>query len=164
MKRSRKLIIVALLGVVVLAGSISGIALANTEDEEVTQPEARSEALLDRVCDIYNTANPEAPIDKDALKDAFSQAGSELRDQGRSQFHQRLMDESKITEEQLNEFETWIESKPDFPTDQFKEWLESRPDDIPFGPGLRGDSGHRGFGKFGGGFPRFGGPCAPQTD
>ena len=37
MRRSRKIILIALLGIVVLAGSIGGVALAQTEGEE-SQP------------------------------------------------------------------------------------------------------------------------------
>jgi len=54
MRRSRKLILIALLGIVVLAGSIGSVALANTGGEEESQPEARFGAFLEKVCEIYN--------------------------------------------------------------------------------------------------------------
>jgi len=170
MWRSKKFIIIALLAIIVVAGSIGGVALAQSEEEEDNQPKARCGALLDRICEIYNEANPEAPIDCEALEEAFTQAHDQIRAEAREQFRQRLIDEDIMTEEQLDEWEKWLESRPDFPTDQFKDWMEARPDiPFPFGPGNRegvkpfGD-GHRGFGKFGGGFFKFDRFCAPDND
>ena len=153
MRRSRKIILIALLTIVVLAGSIGGIALAQTEDEDSSQPETRYGALLDKVCGIYNTANPEAPIDGEALKDAFAEARSQMCPEGmlnRGEMDpearqkamlerlQALYDEGKITEEQFN---------------RKTEWMESMPDKLS-------GFGFRGHGRF----PKWGGPCAPQTN
>jgi hypothetical protein len=170
MWRSKKFVIIALMVVIVVAGSIGGVALAQSDDEEVTPPKASGEALLEKVCEIYNDANPEAPIDCEALQAAFDQAREQINTQAREQFRQRLIEEGKITQEQLDELDKWLEARPDFPTDEYKEWMESRPD-VPFafGPGNNGGfkafgDGHRGFGKFGGGFPRFGGACTPDSE
>ena len=76
MWRSKKFIIIALLAIVVLAGSIGGIALANTGGG---QPEVRCGAFLDEVCRIYNE-NTDPDINCEALQDAFAQARSEMRD------------------------------------------------------------------------------------
>jgi len=154
MWRSKKFIVIASLVAVLLVGSIGGVVFAQTENEEGSPPAAQHEAMLARVCEIYNTANPEAPIDCEALKDAFAQAGSELRTEAqekmaeaRDKHLQSLIDEGKITQEQIDQFDAWLESKPD----------------VPFAPGLLGPGGHRGFGRPGGGFPRWGEPpCAPQ--
>jgi len=150
MRRSRKIILIALLAVVVLAGSIGGIALANDNGDEDT-PKARCGALLDEVCKIYNE-NTDPDIDCEALKAAFAEAGGQIRAGFRENIRQRLMDECEMTEEQLDEWKAWMESRPDFPTDEFKEWLESKPD-LPFEHGFR----HGGFGCFGrdGDGPRF---------
>jgi hypothetical protein len=154
MWRSKKFIVIASLVAVLLVGSIGGVVLAQTENEDDNTPAAQHEAMLARVCEIYNIANPEAPIDCEALKDAFTQAGSELRAEAqekmaeaRDKHLQSLIDEGKITQEQIDQFDAWLESKPE----------------VPFVPGLVGPDGHRGFGGPGGGFPRWGGPpCAPQ--
>lgn len=143
MRRSRKFILIALLATVVLAGSIGGVVMAN-DNEDTDQPSARHEAMLDRVCEIYNTANPEAPIDGAALEDAFAQARDETMTEARNQFRQRLLDSGQVTQEQLDEFEAW---------------METRPDDIPFGSRLRGHGAQRSFRMPGGGF---GGRCVPQ--
>jgi hypothetical protein len=68
------------------------------------------------------------------------------------------LEEDVITQEQLDDFDKWMESRPDFPSEEFKEWLESRPDiELPFG--TRYDGEEKPFGKvfrhfrgFGGGF------------
>ena len=146
MRRSRKIILALLLTVVVLAGTIGGVALAQTEDEEENQPETQHGALLERVCEIYN-ANPDRPgdIDYDLLKDAIAQAGSQLRAEAREQFRLRLIEEGKVTQEQLDEFDAWMAAKPD---------------GIPFAD--RNHDGMKrfgGFGKFGG---KFRGWCQPS--
>ena len=159
MWRSKKFLVIASLVAVVLAGSIGGVALAQTGDEEDSPPAGRLEAMLERVCEIYNE-NPDRPgdIDCDILKDAAAQYRDELKAeaeqkmaQTREQFRQKLIDEGKVTQEQLDQWDEWLDSKPDI--------------QIPFGPedrgGIKPFGGLRGFG---GGFHRWGGPpCAPET-
>lgn len=163
MRRSKKIILISLLSVVVLAGSIGGVALAQTNGEE-SQPVPRCGAFLEKVCDYYNE-NTDPDIDCDALKAAFAEAGNQLKEEARERFHQRLLDQG-ITQEQIDQFEAWLESRPDFPNEEFEAWMEAKPD-IPFPFGPEGHGGIKPFGGFrgpGGGFFRgFGGPCAPQT-
>ena len=153
MRRSKKLIIIAVLATVVLAGSIGGIALA-ADNENDGGPAAKFGELFDRVCEIYEQKTGVA-IDQAALKDSFTQAHEELRpelpalstmpkrgEMDREAMQERLQalyDEGKITQEQF-------ENK--------KAWLEAMPDDLP-AFGFRGHIGFRGFGGFGG-------PCAPE--
>jgi len=157
MWRSKKFVVIGLLAIVVLAGSIGGVALAQSGEGEDDSPQVRHEAMLDRVCEIYNEANPDATIDPDALKDAFAQAGEEQlaeakakMAEAREAFRQKLIDEGKVTQEQLDEFDAWIESRPDVT--------------IPFGFEGR-DSMPRlgGFGGPGGGHHRGGESCLPDT-
>ena len=155
MWRKKKFIIGVIIAVVVLAGSLGGVALAQSGDEDTTNPEARCGALLGKVCEIYN-ANPDRPgdIDCDLLEAAFTQAHEELRpecpapgtmpERGKMDLEamqerlQTLYDEGKITQEQF---------------ENMKARLEAMPDDMP----AFGFRGHGGFPGFGG----FGGPCAP---
>ena len=160
MWRSKKFILITALVVAVLAGSIGGVALAQTEDEDNGQAETQRGAILDRVCEIYEE-NTGIAIDSQELRNAINQARSEIMTGMRGQFRQRLIDEGVITQEQLDELEAWLESRPDFPTDEFKEWLESRPD-VSFGKGAFGHGKHRGFGQFGDRFSRTGGFCLTQ--
>ena len=153
MLRSKKFIIIALLTIVVLAGSIGGVVFANTGNGEESGPGARDGVFLEKVCESYNTANPEAPIDCEALKAAFADARSQMRPEGlpdRPQMDpeamreamqerlQALLDEGKITQEQF---------------EKMQERRDSMPDNLPrFG--FRGHS-----------FPRFfGPPCEPAEE
>jgi len=147
MRRGKKFILIALLTIVVLAGTIGGVALA-ADNEDDSQPKTHQGALLEKVCDIYN-ANPDRPgdIDCDLLKDAFAQAGSQLREEARNQFRQKLIDEGKVTQEQL---------------DDFDKWMESMPDDAPFQFGTRNHDGMKRFGGFGGRGGGFRGWCEPS--
>jgi hypothetical protein len=161
MKKGKKILIIALMAVVAIAGTIGGVALAQDEEEATTTPETERLAFLERVCEIYYDKTG-VTIDADTLKDAFCQAGEEKMEQARNQFRQRLIDEGIFTEEQLTEWEEWLEARPDFPTEQFKNWLESRPDDSPRSFGFRNYQGKRfafGFGYHLG--QGFGGWCQP---
>ena len=141
MWRRRKLVVVAVLAAVILAGSIGGIALANGNGDE-SQPEARHEALLERVCEIYEK-NTGVAINPEKLGDAFAQVRNEMRPEGmpnRGEMNpealqnrlQDLLTEGKITEEQYEKME---------------ERMESMPENLP-GFGFRGHGG-------------FGGMCRP---
>ncbi len=140
MWRSKKFIIVALLAAVVLVGSVGGVALANTESGVDSQPKAQRGAQLDRVCEIYE-ANTGVAIDCEALKAAFADAQSEMREAALDSYLQKLVDEDKITSDQAT---------------AYKEWQQARPD-VPIRFGFQGHGKFRGMG----GMPGFGGPCAP---
>jgi hypothetical protein len=133
MRRSRKFILIGLLTVFVLIGSIAGVALANNGDEEERQPGPRFGASLEKVCEIYEE-NTGVAINSEELQEAFDQARSEMMTEARESFRQRLIDEGKVTPEQLEEYDAWLKSKPDVP--------------FPFGPGKHVG----GFGGHGGGF------------
>jgi hypothetical protein len=142
MFRSKKLIVGVALAVVLLAGSIGGVALANGDDDE-NLPEARYGALLDKVCEIYEgktgvTINPEE------LEDAFAEAQSEMRTEALENHLQSLVEQGEITQDEADQYKTWLESKPDFP--------------LEFG--FRGHGGFPGMGRM----PGFGGPCPPQNN
>ena len=146
MWRKKKSIIVAVLAAVMLVGSISGVALA-ADNVDDSWPKARCDVLLGKVCEIYN-ANPDRPSDIDCniLEAAFAQAREEIRPEDlqnrRGMGHEALQDrlqnlinEGKITQEQV---------------DALQEWRDARPD-VPEGFGFKRHGGFRGMG----------GPCAP---
>jgi hypothetical protein len=140
-RRSKKFIILAVLGTVVLVGSITGVVLAQTGNGDDSQPEARYEALLGRVCTIYEE-NTGVAIESQELENAFAQAQSEMQAEALKNHLQSLVDEGKITQDEA---------------DQYLEWWQSRPD-VPAGLGFRGHAGLPGMGE-----PRgWGGLCAPQ--
>ncbi|MFC2016949.1 hypothetical protein ACFLUD_00865 [Chloroflexota bacterium] len=140
MWRSKKLIIGVVLAAVLLAGSIGGVALAADNGDD-SQPEARYGALLDRVCEIYQEKTGVA-IDQEALKDAFAQIQGEIREAALESHLQYLVDEGQITQDEADEYQIWLESRPD----------------VLIGPGMHGfGGGMRGMG----GMRGFGGLCAP---
>lgn len=143
MWRSKKFILITLLAIAALVGSIGGIALAQTGTGDDSQPKAQNDALLDKVCTIYEQ-NTGVAINSEELQKAFDQARSEMQDEAQNNFLQSLVDEGKITQEQADQYKAWLESKPEV--------------DIPLAPGFSGHDMPRGFcGP--GGFP---GGEAPQ--
>lgn len=169
MWRSKKFIFTALLTVVVLGGILGGFAVAHADDEDTSQPPGGDVSLLDRVAEIYEK-NTGVAIDSQELQNAFNEARTEITSDARDRLHQRLIEEGMITQEQLDELEQWLGSRPDFPTDEFEEWMELRPDiTLPFGPGNEDGRKHFGgmFRSFRGFANRFGdgfrGWCAPDS-
>jgi hypothetical protein len=147
MWRSKKFIIIAVLVAVVLIGTVGGVALAQTGDED-NNSQTQQEALLDKVCAIYEQ-NTGTTIDAQALKDAFAQAQSEMQNESLDRFLQSLVDEGKITQEEADQYKAWLESKPDI--------------GIPIAAGLPGYGMHRGFGGPGGEFPDRGEPQPTES-
>lgn len=170
MKKHKKGIFITLAAVLILAVTVGAVAIAQA-DNEGTQ--TVKENLYERVAQVYQ-ANTGDDIDATALKEAFTQARQELAAETKDQMWQKLIDEGKITQEQLeelkawleakpeipiDEFKQWMESKPDIMTDEFKQWLEARPEGFPFGLGKSDRFPKRGFHRIGG---MFRGWCAPD--
>jgi len=151
MWRSKKFIIVAVLTAVVLVGSIGGVVLAQTENGDDSQPKAQYEALLDKVCAIYEQ-NTGTAINSEELQKAFDQARNEMRAEALDNHLQNLVEQGRITQEQADQYKAWLEAKPDVPI--------LAPG--PLAPGFPGAGMPRGFGGPGGGFPGGGEP--PTTE
>ena len=111
MRRSRKLIIAAVLAAVLLCGSLGGIALANDGDDGAA---TKVEALWDRVGELYQQKTGDT-LDQEALKEALAEAGEEMRMEAMKDRLQYLVDEGKITQEQADEYLNWQEARPDLP-------------------------------------------------
>ena len=148
MWRSKKFIIVAVLAVVVLGGSIGGVALARTESgspagmllaQNVSENTSQRDVLLVRVAEILQEQGID--ITSEQLQDAFVQARSEMRTEALKNRLQSLVNEGRITQKQA---------------DQYLEWWQAKPD-VPVKFGFGGHGGFRGMG----GLRGFGGPCAP---
>jgi hypothetical protein len=114
MKRSKKLIIIAVTVAAVLAGTLNGVVFAQTENGDDSQPETKWEVLLDRVLEIYEEKTGVA-IDQEALKDSFIQALSEMRTEALQNRLQNLVDEGRITQGEADEYLEWWQAKPDTP-------------------------------------------------
>jgi len=142
MWRSKKFILVTILAALVLVGSIGGVVFANEgENEDGSPTEAKYEALLGRVCEIYN-ANPDTScdIDCEVLKAAFIEAGTEMRAATIENRLAKMIENGVIDETQAKELQDWWESRPEM-------------------PGRFGFAGRGFHGK--GGMRGFGGSCYP---
>lgn len=158
MWRNKKLIVIALLAAVLAVGSIGGIVLAQTENGDEGQPGSRYEALLDKVCGIYE-ANTGTGIDSEQLILAFDQARKEMGDEALDNRLQNLIDQGEITQEEADQYKAWLQARPDTGPyrQQLKDWQQGRPDipsemkdwqqarpDVPLG-GRSGRAGGHGF-------------------
>lgn len=136
MRKIHKFVLATVLVVVMLVASAPAIALA----QEGELPERRG-ALIAQVAEILG-------IDQQELEDALQQAQMELREGNLDTRLQDLVADGTLTQEQANELESWLNSRPDVPNipprqlrqalengtitqeqiDQLKAWMESRPD------------------------------------
>jgi hypothetical protein len=127
------------IGVVILAivvgGVLGGIALTRTNDDG--KHSIKTE-VLEKVTDNFK-ANTGTDINPQDLKDAFKQAGLYVLSNALTNHLENLVKDSKITQEQA---------------DQFKAWLDARPD-IPAIFGLSGNESTRFFGMMRNGNPGF---------
>jgi hypothetical protein len=173
MWKNKKFIIIAILVVLVVGGSLGGIAIAQADDQSSSANETAVSSFMSKVAEIYEQ-NTNVPINADELQKAFIEAGQAMKSQALDNYLQKLVDEKKISQEDADNFKAWLAERPAFPTDEFQQWMQSRPD-IPglfgdgSGPGIRPFGGMREPGKFGMGFRgmfggRFGGGwCAPNA-
>ena len=113
-RKNRKLILMAAVIAVVLVGSISGVVLAQGGSNDDSHQGVQKEALLDKVCAIYEE-NTGTAIDAEQLQEAFKQARSEARDEALDERLQGLVDEGIITQEEADQYKEWLEAKPDVP-------------------------------------------------
>jgi hypothetical protein len=140
--KKRKWFIPVVVAAVLLIGGITGGLVAannissNTTAGNQTQATEQYQALLDRVCAIYEE-NTGVAINSTQLEAALQQARSEMQDKALQSWLQSLVDKGKITQSEADQYLTWWQSRPDV--------------ELPL-PGL-GGHGH-------GGGMMWGGPCA----
>lgn len=121
LKGKKTVVIIAVVAALVLVGTITGVAFAQTGSASTDS----GKTLLGRVAKILN-------IDQQKLESAFAQAQKEIRDERL----QELVKQGKITKEQLDQYKKWLESRPDTKAyrDQLKQWQQNRP---PIPPELK---------------------------
>jgi hypothetical protein len=140
-KFKKKSLVISLIAIAVAVGVTTGVVFAQDEDE--TQPEAQHEALLEKVCDIYED-NTGVTIDPEALKDAFVAAQGEMMAEAMESYLDKLVEEGIITQEEADQLKEWWEARPDTPLSRGPMFRGS-----PGGPGCPGCPRLGGFG-----FPR----------
>ena len=107
---------VVVVSVLLIGGIVGGVVVAgsdnttNTEDQ--SQATNRCQALLDRVCAIYEEKTGVA-IDSEQLKDALKQARSEMRDEALENWLQNLVNKGEITQEEADQYLQWWQSRPE---------------------------------------------------
>ena len=122
MTKRKELLIGVLVATMALTGVLVGTVSADTEDTDSPRSQ-----LMARVAEILG-------IDQTEVEDAFQQATEEQREQREAQMQaardahiQSLIDEGVVTQEEVDEWEAWMESRPDN-SEAIQEWMESRPD------------------------------------
>ena len=164
MWRSKKLIVGVVLAGVLLFGSLGGIALADDGDDGST---VKFVEFIDKVVALYEQKSGGDTIDNpEALKEAVTEAKTQMREAAIEKYPQRLTDEQKealkewwdsrpgLTDEQKEALKECRDSRPSLTDEQkesLKEWWDSRPEDLPMKFGGRI---HRGF---------FRGMCRPPA-
>ena len=153
-----------LIGILIAAMALTGILAGTVAADD--RPDATRDGVLGRVAGILG-------IDQDELEEAFQQAVREERETRRQQMEeareariQELIEEGVLTQEQVDEWEEWMESRPDN-RDEMREWLQARPDlDIEGLPGPRVFRGRMapGRGMMPGGFGGWACPQGPSTE
>lgn len=112
MKRSKKLVITALvLATMIVAGGIGGTLLA-AENGEESEEATRLEGLLGNVAANYLELTGEE-IDMEALQSAFGQARDDMRAEALQDRLDNLVEDGVITQEEADEWSSWWELKPD---------------------------------------------------
>jgi competence protein ComGC len=144
MIKTLKFLIAPLLVIALTAGSASAVLA----QPAAKGPERRT-ALITRVAEILN-------IDQQKLEDAFKQAQQEQGTEALNQRLSELVTAGTITQQQADQFKTWIDARPDVPAvgpqqlkklieegkitqqqaDALKAWQESKPDIPKIRPGL----------------------------
>ncbi|MGQ9546245.1 MAG: hypothetical protein ACUVTR_03655 [Dehalococcoidia bacterium] len=115
--RKRKWFIPVVVASILLVGGITGaVAVAGSNSsnasEDQSQPPNRLQALLDRACAIYEEQTGVA-IDPEQLKDALKQARQEMCEEALENWLQKLVEQGRMTQEQVDEYLEWWQSRPD---------------------------------------------------
>lgn len=107
---------VVVVSVLLIGGVVGGVVVAqsnnttNTEDQ--SQLADRYQALLDKVCAIYEEKTGVA-IDSEQLIEAVKQAQSEMRDEAVENWLQNQVSKGEITQEEADQYLEWWQSRPD---------------------------------------------------
>ena len=135
MWRSKKFIIIAVLVALLAAGSTVGVILAQDDGSSNTL------TIWERAAAILGQNG--TGVTAEQLESAFTQAHQEMRDEAVDSRLDDLVASGKITQEQADQFKTWLDQKPDLSQaqQQMKDWMNLRPDvpGIFNGPAIKGD-------------------------
>ncbi len=102
MWKRRNIIIVGVVAAVVVAGSIAGVAIAQTNTPPKPDP---SKTLMGRVAAILG-------IDQQKLQSAFDQANRDMQNEALDSRLKSLVDQGKMTQDQADQYKKWWQSRP----------------------------------------------------
>ncbi|MFH1484678.1 MAG: hypothetical protein ABIH46_01275 [Chloroflexota bacterium] len=104
MPKGKLAIVAAFLAIAVLVSGTAVAALAQNGSTE----QGTTQSFAARVALILG-------IEEQKVKDAFSQARKEMRDEALDARLANLVEQGKITQEQADQYKTWWKSRPDIP-------------------------------------------------
>jgi uncharacterized membrane protein len=105
--------------VILVTGIVGGVVYAQSGDTQTGSTSGKT--LMARVATTLN-------IDQTKLEDAFAQAQKEIQKEEQTARLAKMVADGKLTQEQADQYQAWLESKPE----------------LPAGAGLEGDGGFRG--------------------
>ena len=89
---------------VMLLGIMGGVAMAQETDDE--DGDSTKQSFAARVADILG-------LDETTVQDAMDEAREEMREEALQAKLDWLVENGHMTQEQADEYKTWIESKPE---------------------------------------------------
>ena len=122
----RRWLIGSVVATVMVLGIMGGMVMA-----QETPGDADKSSFAARVAEILG-------LDEATVQDAIDQAKAEMRDEALQSKLDRLVESGRMTQEQADEYKTWLESKP-----------EGVPSRMFGGFGKRHRSGHHGRSRWG---------------
>ncbi len=103
-KNRKRVLIIGAIGAVILAATITGVALAQTNPTP-TPSVGSGNSIIARVAKILN-------IDQSKVQSAFDQARVEASNDALDARLKQLVANGKMTQEQADKYKTWWQSRP----------------------------------------------------
>lgn len=112
----RKWFIVAGLLSLLLVGSLTGVALAQSDSEDGSS--GPWSAFLGKVCGNYQERNGTA-IDQAELEQAMVQARNQMRDEALASRLEQMVEDGRISQEEADAYLEWWQARPDIDLEGF---------------------------------------------
>jgi len=136
--KNKKALIITLASVAAVIGITSGSVLAQGENEDPPQAGEQQEAVLERICEIYE-ANTGVAIDPEELQNACTEAREEIMEEAMANRLANMVENGIITQEEADQYLEWLEARPDIAPGMRNCQIEAG------GPGRPGMTGHFGM-------------------
>lgn len=112
--KNKKALIITLASVAAIIGITSGSVLAQGENEDPPQAGEQQEAVLERICEIYE-ANTGVAIDPEELQNACAEAREEIMEEAMADRLANMVENGIMTQEEADQYLEWLEARPDMP-------------------------------------------------